>query len=199
MKINVNENETKKPIFYVFSGIEKTLMGKDFINSYYNGHTHVHGFKYLDPDCVEALDYLLEKLEEKYDTRLVITSKRRENQRACEIYLKQNNLKYNKPIFFTKFVSGPRGEKIVDFLEQEGATPLAYHTSPLYVRLLKYFKDNPDFKNYVVLEGANKGLSKYIPKQQLKKINSSTGFNKDTANDILIDNGIIIVEFDMDD
>ena len=197
MKINYQEEGTPKPIFYVFSGIDKTLSNNTFKKTYYGDRAPIHDDYDLDPDCVHALNFLLSNLEEKYDTRLVITSNRRANQHNCINYLKNNGLNYDKPIAFTKMIHGTRGEKVVEFLESNGATPLTYHTAPLYVRLLKRFKDNPDFNNYVVLDGSGKSYSRYIPKSQIKKISPKTGLTKDMAFDILVENGIKLIQFDM--
>lgn len=189
MKIQDRQPKRKEK-FYVFSGIEKTLISKNFIDAYYSGVPHVHGEIAPDPTCMRALNYLLKELEQKYDVRLVITSKKRFDPSECEHYLNLYGLDYHKPIFYTKYVSGPRGEKIVDFLEEQGASPLTFHTAPLYVRFLKNFKENPDFKNYVVLEGGNRSISKYIPKEQITKIDKRRGFSMLEATEILLKHGI---------
>ena len=175
----MTENKEK---FYVFSGIEHNLTGTDYLNRYYGAAGVDYGYVFANKHCMSALNKLLESLEEKYDTTLVITSGKRENPNYCIEYLNYNGLKYDKPIYFTKFVAGPRGEKIVDFLEEQGASPLEFHKAPLYVKFLKYFKDNPDFKNYVVLDIPQANISKYIPASQLKKLNPRAGLTiKDTA------------------
>ncbi len=181
---------TEKEKFYVFSGIDHTLMGTDYLKKYYGKIGFRFGYVRTDKYCMETLNYLLESLEEKFDTVLVITSGKRENPGACLEYLKYNGLRYDKPIFFTKFVAGPRGEKIVDFLEEQGTTPLEFHKAPLYVKMLKYFKDNPDFKNYVVLDQPKAEISKYIPSSQYKKVNPRIGLTLKDANSVLIQNGI---------
>ncbi len=181
---------TEKEKFYVFSGIEHTLMGKEYIDKYYGPAGMQFGYVKTDETCMNALNYLLAKLEEKYDTVLVITSNKRSCQESCLSYLDYNGLKYDKPIFFTKFVAGERGEKIVDFLEHQNASPLAFHTAPLYVKLIKYFKDNPDFKNYVVLDEPKREISKYIPASQYKKVSKKKGLSRQDADEILIANGI---------
>ena len=180
----------KKEKFYVFSGIEKTLIGQNFIDSYYGGKSEFLDTAALSPKCVKAFNYMLRKLGEKFDVRLVITSKKRRDEASCESYLKLYGLDYHKPIYFTRYLTGPRGEKIVKFLEENGASPLTFHISPLYVRIIKNLKDNPDFKNYVVVEGANKHLSRFIPHHQIKQVSAKTGFTVNDANDILIANGI---------
>lgn len=181
---------TEKEKFYVFSGIDHTLMGTDYLNRMYGPEGMMYGYIRTDKYCMDTFNYLLESLEEKFDTVLVITSGKRENPNACLEYLKYNGLRYDKPIFFTKFIAGPRGEKIVDFLEEQGTTPLEFHKAPLYVKMLKYFKDNPDFKNYVVLDQPNAEISKYIPRSQYKKVNPRNGLTLKDANSILIQNGI---------
>ena len=180
----------QKEKFYVFSGIEHTLIGTDYLNDMYGPVGFRLGYVKTDKDCMAALNSLLAGLEEKFDTVLVITSGKREHPEGCLEYLKYNGLKYDKPIFFTKYVAGPRGEKIVDFLEAQGTTPLEFHKAPLYVKFLKYFKDNPDFNNYVVLDRPNPDISKYIPHSQYKKVNTRKGLTmKDTA-DVLASQGI---------
>lgn len=181
---------TEKEKFYVFSGIDHTLIGTDYLNTMYGPEGMRLGYIRTDRDCMSALNALLAGLEEKFDTVLVITSGKRENQSACLEYLKYNGLKYDKPIFFTKFIAGPRGEKIIDFLEEQGTTPLEFHKAPLYVKMLKYFKDNPDFNNYVVLDQSKPDISKYIPRSQYKKVNSRTGLTMNDTADILASNGI---------
>lgn len=189
MKIQDRKPQRKEK-FYVFSGIEKTLISQNFIDSYYSGLPYIHGDPIPDPSCMKALNYLIHELEQKYDVKLVITSQKRADPSHCENYLRSYGLDYHKPIFYTKYVNGARGEKIVDFLEESGAGPLTFHTAPLYVRLLKNFKDNPDFKNYVVLEGGHKRLSRYIPKEQIKKVDKRTGLTFEDATDILLEHEV---------
>lgn len=190
MDIREKQPTTKKEKFYLFTGIDETLIGKDFVKRFYRSVPFVYGGYIPDPDCVKALNYLIKGLEQKYDVRLVITSKRRRNEVSCENYLKLYGLDYHKPMYFTKFISGDRGEKIVDFLEEQGASPLTFHTAPLYVRFLKNFKDNPDFKNYLVIEGGNKNISKYIPKSQFLKVGRQKGLTRDDATFALLDLGL---------
>lgn len=189
-RLRIRKKLNEKPKFYVFSGIERTLVSKDFYDRYYGRSGFFHGEAAPDPECIKALNYLISSLEEKFDVRLVITSQKREDKTLCEHYLKMYGLEYNKPMFFTKYVSGPRGEKVVDFLESQGAGPLTFHTAPLYVRFLKNFKDNPDFKNYVVIEGGKKQLSKYIPASQIKKVSPKTGLTKKDVDQVLEAHGI---------
>jgi hypothetical protein len=195
IEMNKTENPEQKPIFYVFSGIEKTLVSRNFLNRYYNGLSDIYGVVKADPDCIEALDFLLDSLDEKFDARLVITSKMRREESNCVNYLKLlNNLKHNKPILFTKFVDGPRGEKIVDFLDSQNASPLEFHKAPFYIKFLKNLKDNPDFKNYVVIDGKRNYLSKYIPSSQMKIVSHKKGFTIEDAAEILKQHQITIKE-----
>ena len=176
---------TQKEKFYIFTGIDRTLIGRDFLDKNYGPIGFRIGYVRTNPTSMAALNFLLENLEKKFDTRLVITSGRREHPAYCEEYLKYNGLKYDKPLFFTRFVAGPRGEKIVDFLEEQGTTPIEFHKAPLYVRFLKYFKDNPDFNNYVVIDEPKADISKYIPKQQYHKVNKRKGLTFSDSAEIL--------------
>lgn len=183
------ENE-KKEKFYVFSGINRTLMGDDYLDYYYGPFGVTYGYLKPDPHSMNALNALLELLEQKYDTKLVITSRRRENPTICENYLKTFGLKYDKPIFFTPLFDGDRGSKIVTFLESQNVSPLEYHKLPLYVRFFKYFKDNPDFKNYVVLDEKNSSMTKYIPASQFVAVNRRKGLTIQDAEKITKAHGI---------
>lgn len=185
MKLRKQDKEK----FYLFTGIEQTLVSKNWLDTYYSG-LPIYGEAAPDPQCIKALNYLIQGLEKKYDVKLVVTSKKREFESNCEHYLKLYGLDYHKPMFFTKFVAGPRGEKVVDFLEDQGASPLTFHTAPLYVRFIKNFKDNPDFKNYVVVDGSAAKLSKYIPSSQIKRVSKKTGLTQSVADEILLQNGI---------
>jgi hypothetical protein len=184
------EKKPPKEKFYVFSGIEKTLISQNFIDSYYRGCPAFHGTMAPDPRCIRSLNDLISSLSEKYDVKLVITSKKRSDPDSCLHYLKMYGLNPDTPVFFTKYIDGPRGEKVIDFLESQGASPLEFHTAPLYVRFLKNFKDNPDFKNYIVIEGGNKKLSRYIPSSQIKRVSQKTGLTQNDVDEILIANGI---------
>lgn len=180
-----------KPKFYVFSSIGNTLISNNFIKSYYQNSPFICEDTRPDPNCIKAMNYFLENLETNFDTKLIITSKRRENQSYCEYYLKTYGLKYDKPIFFTKFINGERGEKIVNFLEDQQVSPLTFHTAPLYVKFLKNLKDNSDFQNYVVIDSKRKYLSKFIPQSQIKIVSKTKGFTFEDADEILTKFGII--------
>ena len=182
-------NKISKPKFYIFTGIEKTLISKRWIDKY-TGGKEIYGEVIPDPACMHALNCLIEGLEEKFDVRLVVTSKRREYPLDCESFLREHGkLKYDKPLYFTKFIDGPRGEKILNFLSQRGAYPLTYHTAPFYVRFLKNLKDNPDFKNYVVIQNGHREMSKFIPKSQIKRVSFEKGLTQEISDEILHQNG----------
>ena len=83
----MTENKEK---FYVFSGIEHNLTGTDYLNRYYGAAGVDYGYVFANKHCMSALNKLLESLEEKYDTTLVITSGKRENPNYCVEYLKYN-------------------------------------------------------------------------------------------------------------
>lgn len=168
------ENE-KKEKFYVFSGINRILMGDEYLKRQYGAIGMAYGYLTPDRHSMEALNALLENLEKKYDTRLVITSKRNERTAESDKFLRKYGLKYDKPIFFAPVGAEERGERIVSYLESLEVSPLEYHKLPLYAKFFKYFKDNPDFKNYVVLDQNNLSIAKYIPHTQFVGINKHRG------------------------
>lgn len=183
------ENE-KKEIFYVFTSINHTLMGEDFLDYYYGELGMTYGYLRPDRHSMKALNSLLENLEKKYDTKLVIASKRNERPTETDKYLRKYGLNYDKPIFFAPVGAGERGDRIVSYLESLEVSPLEYHKLPLYAKLFKYFKDNPDFKNYVVLDQGNLSMLKYIPQSQFVAVNRRKGLTMKDAEKIAKTHGI---------
>ncbi len=163
----------KKDNYYVFVDISGSLTDFDYIN-------HVHGpyaknitLHALKPQSVNALDFLLEKLEEQYDTKLIITSNCRNNFVSCLMHLSENGLVYDKPIFATDFVPGKRGKKIVNFMEQKGEKDFKYPKIPTILLKKLFDKNNSDFSKYVVIDDTKSAISKHIPKSRFIHTNQS--------------------------
>ena len=89
---------------------------------------------------------------------------------------KFNGLKWEKPILCTAFRPGPRGEKIVDFMQNLGERPFTYPTlKTLFGRILYTNRNNQDFKNYVVIDDNTKSISKHIPPERRITTNKRNG------------------------
>lgn len=164
--------ENLKPNYYIFCGIDGVLWDIE------SGYT-IHG-PYLDAienpvlkkESVQALNLLLKSLEQTFDTKLVITSPRRRNLADCATYLSANHLEYDKPLFATKYVEGPRGEKILGFMEDENNAPK--RVLSLGERLFEMVgkkTENGNFSNYVVLEDNKKCIKNQIPAERTIKTN----------------------------
>ena len=98
--------KTDKPEFFVFCDIDGVLD----LNLSKTEYTH---------DSVKALNYLLKKLEEKYDARLVITSDMRRDMLYVEELLEFSNLEHKKKVLatpFEPFTSASRSNDILSFL-----------------------------------------------------------------------------------
>lgn len=183
--------QTKQP-YYVFMDIDGTLWDMEHA-------TRVHGpfvpeiqIPRLKPESVAAINVMLENLEEKFDTKLVITSGHRSDMAYCVRHLKLNGLKWDKPILCTPFTPGKRGEKIVNFMMDEGQTRFTYPTiGNLFERILYTKRNNQDFKNYVVIDDNKKAISKHIPPERRIVTNKRDGaLTFDQVINYLCKNGI---------
>lgn len=166
---------TKKEPFYVFTAIDGVLFDAAFVQ-------HVHGVfsngidePVLKPTSIIALDSLLSQLEKTYDTKLILTSHRRTDLADCVHYLKFHNFKYNKPIFATRLGDGSRGDKVLDFIKDDGYDPKRQKSLGWFAeKILKKAEIDGDFKNYVVIDKKSSALSTQIPQNNL----ILTDFNK---------------------
>ena len=161
-----NNTQIKQP-YYVFMDIDGTLWDKNYASFIHGPFVPEIQIPRLKPESVNAINVMLENLEERFDTRLVITSGHRSDMAYCVNHLKLNGLKWDKPILCTPFTPGDRGEKIVDFMINEGQTRFTYPTlGNLFSRILYTQKDNQDFTNYVVIDDNKKLISKQIPPER---------------------------------
>ena len=162
------EKQKAKDVFYVFTSINGVLFDSKYVDSMHGPFAASIEDPILNPKSVSALLYLLETLEEKYDTKLVITSKRRRDMPACIEYLKHNGFYYNKPIFSTKYINGLRGKKIISHMEEDGQDPIRKKTiSSLINSILN--PNNKKFKNYVVIDSSYFKLFGQIPSSHIIK------------------------------
>ena len=159
-----NNIENKKQPYYIFMDIDGSMWDKAY-------GEYVHGpflsgidSPALKRSSIEAINVLTDTLEKHFDTKLVITSRRREYFQNCLMYLKRYGLKYDKPIFCTDFKPGDRGQKIVDFMQEKGEHNFSYpRLKNIFERIMYERKDNKDFKNYVVIDDTKSIIKKQIP------------------------------------
>ena len=153
--------ETMREQYFIFLDIDGTLVDFDY-GCQVRGPFFTFGENtVLNPESIEALNLLIESLEQKYDTRLVITSGRRKNFPACARNLFENGLKYDKPITCTPLESGRRGQKIVDFM-MTSSLPRHPKVQKAVDFILKRYADH-GYKNYVVLENDVSKIRYEIP------------------------------------
>lgn len=162
-----NKNFNKKQKYYVFLDIDGTLWDASTNFNYYGPNFGHIDFPKLSNRSIKAVNILLSSLENKFDSKLVITSERRNELKTCIDYLKHYGLKYDKPIFAIPYPTKiKRGKDIVDYMKSNGDGPIEYPNKNLFLKMLHSFKNN-DYKNYVVLEDMKKLISGYIPKERL--------------------------------
>ena len=138
-----------KEKFYVFLDIDGVLYDWPFINSQKRKGGAIKEFK---PESMQALNYLIENLEKKYDVELVLSSTWRYDLPKAKYTLKANGLKYNKEILPTIISPNPseRGREIWYFLTYQG-------------------KDSKTFKNFVILDDEDFDYHKIFEKDNIIK------------------------------
>lgn len=156
--------ETMREQYFVFLDIDGTL-----IDLKYGQHIRGPFFEFgentiLNPESIEALNLLLESLEQKYDTRLVITSGRRKNFVPCVKNLYNNGLKYDRAITCTPLTQERRGQKIVDFM-MTSSLPRYPKLQKAVDFILRRYADH-GYKNYVVLENNASKIRYEIPPER---------------------------------
>ena len=170
-------NSTKqKPVYYVFCGIDGVLWDLDSGITVHGPYLSVIDNPVLKTESVQALNLLLRSLEKVFDTKLIITSKRRNDLASCAAYLSHNHLDYDKPLFATRFTEGLRGEKIIDFMQRESQDPVqAITLGDKLFEMIGRQKANGTFSNYVVLEDNQKVIKRHIPAERTIKTDFKHG------------------------
>lgn len=150
--------------YFIFLDIDGTL-----IDLKYGQHVRGPFFNFgentiLNPESIEALNILIDSLEQKYDTTLVITSGRRKNLHQCVKNLYDNGLKYDKPITCTTLEDGRRGQKIIDHM-MTSSSPKLPNIKKFVDFILRRYADQ-GYKNYVVLENDVSKIRYEIPPER---------------------------------
>lgn len=104
-----------KEKFYIFLDIDGVLWDWNYrmreINKKEKKHSKI--ISNFNPESVNALNYLISKINKNYDCYIVISSTWRSNMPFTENMLKSSGLKYDKPFLSTPISNEPikRGEK----------------------------------------------------------------------------------------
>lgn len=161
------EKTKTKENYYVFLDIDGTLWDAKYAYNIYG-----NGFNYIiDPrlkkDSIEAVNLLLRSLEGKFNTQLVITSKRREYMNECIKYLQKYGLEYEKPMICLPFGSTLRGSRIIGYMQDQNEKP-EHLSKPqnLISKLLNAFIIKGS-QNYVVLEDEYEKIKHSVPSRRL--------------------------------
>lgn len=156
--------ETMREQYFIFLDIDGTLVDFEYGQRVRGPFFSFGENTVLNPESIEALNLLIQSLEQTYDTRLVLTSGRRENLRACVRNLFENGLKYDRPITCTPLEPGRRGQKIVDFM-MTSSMPRHPRLQKVVDYLLRRYADH-GYKNYVVLENDASKIRYEIPPER---------------------------------
>lgn len=163
--MNIYPNpETMREQYFIFLDIDGTLVDFEYGQRVRGPFFSFGENTVLNPESIEALNLLIQSLEQTYDTRLVLTSGRRENLRACVRNLFENGLKYDRPITCTPLEPGRRGQKIVDFM-MTSSMPRHPRLQKVVDYLLRRYADH-GYKNYVVLENDASKIRYEIPPER---------------------------------
>lgn len=156
--------ETMREQYFIFLDIDGTLVDFEYGQRVRGPFFSFGENTVLNPESIEALNLLIQSLEQTYDSRLVLTSGRRENLRACVRNLFENGLKYDRPITCTPLEPGRRGQKIVDFM-MTSSMPRHPRLQKVVDYLLRRYADH-GYKNYVVLENDASKIRYEIPPER---------------------------------
>ncbi len=120
-----------KEKFYIFLDVDGTLFDINYQHSVYADYKKKYGMDFftdlktgqfelecIDPKCIKALNYLIDNLENHFDTQLVISSDVRKHMPPLIAKLKEKGLRYKKKIDNTpKIQNNKRGREILSYLE----------------------------------------------------------------------------------
>ena len=147
-----------KSDYFVFLDIDGTLWDWEYRLK--------HKGKLLRPESMNALNYLLDKLSESYNVKIVMTSKRRQYfKETCKLlYDSGLDSKYNN-IDRTPWEEGARGKKILEYMKNQGCK-FPQQNNKVVMKMLKMLRKKI-FSNYVVLDDDIDKITEYIPRQRI--------------------------------
>lgn len=158
-----------KENFYIFLDIDGVMYDWDYMKK-----NNIHNFGVVNtfsPESVEALNYLMEKLNNCYNTELVISSTWRRDMLKTVKTLKDNGVKMNlRKVFSTPIFNQPksRGEEISSYLSQR-----------------------KDSHNYVIIDDETCDIEPLFNKDRIIKTNIFSGaLNKEMVQHFIEKNNI---------
>lgn len=162
----MKKNATKN--FYVFTGFDGTLNSSDYLKVNFCN-------KRARPDSIEALNFLLRTLREHgYNPKLVCTSSLRISYDLMCYYLYESGLDKQEHIGVTKWVEGPRGKKILDYLRTH-ESKFVEAKNKVEVKMAHMLGVQP-FGNYVVIDCNEALIAPYIPEDKCIPINKTVEY-----------------------
>ncbi len=173
-----------KEKFYVFLDIDGTLWDYSFLRK-----TNSLIYK-LNPDSIDAVNRLINKIDEKFDCELVITSQRRKDWDECKNFLLSSGLKYDKELKRIKVNDKkPRGIKIAEYMENDlKGREFAKHKTfnPIIATIKTRVVAKKMSQNFVVIDDNMNPLIGLIPYKNIIKTDINyESFNMAMANRVI--------------
>ena len=147
--------------FYVFLDIDGVMYDWDYLKSL--GRKSFGIIKTFNPDSVQALNYLLETLNNSYDTELVISSTWRRDMLDTVKTLKDNGVKMN--------------------LRRVFSTPIFNESKTRGEEILSYLSKRQDNQNYVIIDDETCDIEPHFSKDRIIKTNIFTSSLKKSMVD----------------
>ena len=122
--------------FYIFLDFDGTMSDIEFIKKLYYSGIKKNNTKIFKPESIEALNYLIDYLSQKYSVNLVISSVWRRDMNETIYYLNKNNIKLDKIKKIDK-TGHYYDENNVNHRDQE---------------IKQYLKEHNETKNYVAID-----------------------------------------------
>lgn len=158
-----------KENFYIFLDIDGVLYDWDYMKK--NNIRNFGTISTFSPESVDALNYLMEKLNTCYNTELVISSTWRRDMLKTVKTLKDNGVTMN--------------------LRKVFATPNFNESKTRGEEILSYLSKRPDNQNYVIIDDETCDIEPHFNKDRIIKTNIfSGGLNKEMVENFIEKNNI---------
>lgn len=198
----------RKPNYYVFLDVDGTLWCEYYLSELVvdaetrklielDADDPLAGYENikLSSESIEAVNTLIRSLKNKFNVKLVITSRRRNNLLKCINYLKVNGLEFDDTIFCIKRGIDPRGIKILDFLNFMGENQKVPKLRKSWLVGLLYKFSKTGFENYVVIDDDEKAIKGFVPPKRFIEVDGiKSSLTKRQVERYLKKNNIQIIE-----
>ncbi len=165
------ESKQNKQPYYVFFSIDGTFWDLEHASRKYGTYLPSIEQPVFNEESVIAFKTLVDSLDTRYDTKLVVISYRRSSLARCIEYLNNNGVAKDKAVLALPYPSEPnRQHNIINYMENYGEQPFRYRNANNPISRFLISATNRDFKNYVIID-ANKNYSGIVPKNRLIKTN----------------------------